>query len=497
MTSLADLVVRTRTTTAVAGVRAAKPLSWHVAQVRIADAISVLMATVLAQFIRFGDLQENVKGAGDVLNYTLLSVTIAVAWWFLLGASGSREPRILGVGFEEYKRLITTSLGLFGSIAIFSYVFQISTARGYVAIAAPLGVFGLMVGRKILRSRLHRIRTGGALLESVLVLGQAADARHLAKQLLREPQAGYAPTAYYITDRDLNLGPDWQESIPIIGSSRTLTDILRAVTDSGAKTVAVAGGSSLHPMVLRQLGWELSAKNIGLVIAPSLTDVTGPRIHMQPVGGLPLLHVSTPQLTGLKAFVKRVFDIAGACGLIALFSVPMAITALLVHLDSTGPVFFHQKRIGREGQSFTMHKFRSMQVNAENALPDLQEQSTGNGMLFKMKDDPRVTRVGKFIRRYSIDELPQLFNVVTGTMSLVGPRPPLPCEVEQYDESAHRRLLVKPGITGPWQTSGRSDLSWDDSIALDLSYVENWSMIQDIMYLLKTLRAVVSKDGAY
>jgi exopolysaccharide biosynthesis polyprenyl glycosylphosphotransferase len=268
------------------------------------------------------------------------------------------------------------------------------------------------------------------------------------------------------------------------------------VEATAADSVAISG-ADVDPPTLRQLGWTLTARDIGMFMAPALTDVAGPRIHMQPLAGLPLIHVTTPNLEGTKAVAKRGFDVLASLALIIVLAVPMCVVALLVKLDSPGAAMFRQTRIGRSGEVFSMLKFRSMVVDAERQLAQLADLNQGNGVLFKLKDDPRVTRIGRFIRRYSIDELPQLFNVLKGDMSLVGPRPPLPVEVETYDDFAHRRLLVKPGLTGPWQVSGRSDLSWDDSIRLDLYYVENWSMFQDMIYLLRTARAVLGKDGAY
>jgi len=237
--------------------------------------------------------------------------------------------------------------------------------------------------------------------------------------------------------------------------------------------------------------------NIKMIMAPALTDVAGPRIHTQPVAGLPLIHVSTPNLATGQRVIKRVFDLMGASTLlIALFPL-LAIIAITVRLDSPGNIIFKQIRVGAKGQHFEMLKFRSMVSNAEDQLESLKEGSEGNGVLFKLKADPRVTRAGKTLRRYSLDELPQLLNVINGTMSLVGPRPPLPTEVEQYQSHVHRRLMVRPGLTGLWQVSGRSLLSWDDSVRLDLYYVENWSLSGDIVILLKTVRAVLARHGAY
>jgi exopolysaccharide biosynthesis polyprenyl glycosylphosphotransferase len=232
-------------------------------------------------------------------------------------------------------------------------------------------------------------------------------------------------------------------------------------------------------------------------MAPALTDVAGPRIHMQPLAGLPLIHVTTPNLEGLKAVAKRGFDFCAALVLLTVLALPMCVVALLVRLDSSGPAMFRQTRIGRSGEVFSMLKFRSMVIDAEKQLPRLAELNDGNAVLFKMKDDPRITRVGKFIRRYSIDELPQLFNVFGGSMSLVGPRPPLDREVKQYEDHVHRRFMVKPGITGLWQVSGRSNLTWEETVRLDLYYVENWSMAGDFVILFRTARAVVASEGAY
>jgi exopolysaccharide biosynthesis polyprenyl glycosylphosphotransferase len=215
------------------------------------------------------------------------------------------------------------------------------------------------------------------------------------------------------------------------------------------------------------------------------------------VAGLPLIHVTTPTLEGGQRVAKRLFDIAVSGLLIVLFTPLMFILAMLIKADSRGPVLFKQERVGIEGAHFKMLKFRSMVVDAEERLADLAHRNEGNGVLFKLKNDPRVTRVGGFIRKFSLDELPQLFNIFGGSMSLVGPRPPLPREVEAYEQDVRRRLLVKPGLTGLWQVSGRSNLSWQDSVRLDLYYVENWSLAGDLVILLRTIRAVFHSTGAY
>jgi exopolysaccharide biosynthesis polyprenyl glycosylphosphotransferase len=261
--------------------------------------------------------------------------------------------------------------------------------------------------------------------------------------------------------------------------------------------VLVARGGYATSQELRRIAWDLEGSDIDLIVVPSLTDVAGPRIHMRPVAGLPLLHVEQPQAGEAGGLSKRLFDlVVSSCALVVL-SPLLLVVAVVVKVHDGGPVFFRQARIGRRGEPFGMLKFRSMVVDAEHRLADIAHLNESDGVLFKVRDDPRITPFGRFIRRYSIDELPQLANVLRGQMSLVGPRPPLPAEVDRYADDVHRRLLVRPGLTGLWQVSGRSGLSWEESVRLDLYYVDNWSMLADLVIIAKTVRAVLGKHGAY
>jgi exopolysaccharide biosynthesis polyprenyl glycosylphosphotransferase len=321
-------------------------------------------------------------------------------------------------------------------------------------------------------------------------VGDTTHIRRLAETLERESYAGYRVVGACVSESD---GTDLA-SIPVVG---TPADVRAAVLACGADTVAVASLSGAEPDYLRRLGWSLEGMGIDLVLAPSLTDVAGPRIHVRPLAGLPLLHVDEPELTGVRRVGKLALDLVGGFLLTLLWSPLMAVAAIAIRLDDRGPVLYRQTRIGEGGDPFTMFKLRTMQVGADDRIGSLEELNDSDGVLFKIQDDPRVTRVGRVLRRWSLDELPQLFNVVRGEMSLVGPRPPLPREVARYSEAAQRRLLVKPGMTGLWQISGRADLSWEDSLRLDLWYVENWSFSQDVVILLKTTRAVLSREGAY
>lgn len=462
----------------------------------VIDAFVVVWAVVGAFIIRFG-IDPDFVVAGQEFAYAWLSVALAIVWWMMLGAWNSRQTRVLGAGPDEYKRVAAASLWLFGLIAIVSYVLRIDTARGYVGVALPVGLVGLLLGRWLIRQHLNINRQRGHSMSRLLILGGPSAVAHLAASLERARHAGYLPVAAYTPGTHAEPGIEQESGLPVLGYKPDARSIIEAIDACGADAVAVSAGVQLHPQTLRHLGWELASRNIGLIMAPALTDIAGPRIHTQQVAGLPLIHVTTPTLDGGQGVAKRLFDVLVSTLLIIISSPVMAGVAILVKLESAGPALFKQERVGMEGEHFEMLKFRSMVVDAEQRLTELAHQSDGNGILFKMKNDPRVTRVGKFIRKFSLDELPQLFNIFTGSMSLVGPRPPLPSEVAAYEQDVRRRLLVKPGLTGLWQVSGRSNLSWQDSVRLDLYYVENWSLAGDLIILLKTFRAVFRGSGAY
>jgi exopolysaccharide biosynthesis polyprenyl glycosylphosphotransferase len=250
-------------------------------------------------------------------------------------------------------------------------------------------------------------------------------------------------------------------------------------------------------MALRRLAWGIESRRADLFVAPALMDVAGPRVSVRPVAGMPLLHVEHPDINGVRQLVKSGFDKLVAAVALVVLAVPMLAISIVVRATSPGPALFRQTRIGRGGREFQVLKFRTMVADAERLKQVLLDNNESDGVLFKIRNDPRITRVGALLRRYSLDELPQLLNVLRGEMSLVGPRPPLPAEVEKYGADVRRRLVVKPGMTGLWQVSGRSDLSWEESVRLDLRYVENWSLMLDLQVLWKTWSAVTRGEGAY
>lgn len=456
----------------------------------------VLWATVGALIIRFG-VPETERLSVRGQPYVVLSLVLAAGWWAVLSLRGSREPTVLGHGSEEYKRVLSASLILFGIVAIVSYALQLDTARGYVGVALPAGLAMLLLSRVIVRRLLHIERAHGKSSLQVLVVGSTSGVQHLVDSLRAQPMAGYIPVGAYLPGVEADGSTAGSLDLPVVGRAADADQIIADIASFKPDAVALSSSMQLPPETIRALGWALADLNIRLIMAPALTDVAGPRIHTQPVAGLPLIHVSTPNLEKGQRFIKRTTDIFGAAFLIIALSPLLAVVALLVRLDSQGPVLFRQERVGTAGERFEMFKFRSMVVDAETKLEQLRDGHEGNAVLFKLKNDPRVTKVGRVLRKFSLDELPQLFNVLGGSMSLVGPRPPLAAEVERYDIRAHRRLLVRPGMTGLWQVSGRSLLSWDETVRLDLYYVENWSFLGDLTILLRTFKAVLGRHGAF
>jgi exopolysaccharide biosynthesis polyprenyl glycosylphosphotransferase len=474
-----------RQRTSVARLRP-RAVDWQrvvVRRILLGDLAAAMIAACTALVVRFP------HGASDY--YLLISLGFPFAWVAACAMTRSYEQRFLGTGTEEYRRVFDAGIRLLAATALALFAFRVGLARTYALIGFPLATALTLVNRAEARRQLRHARAAGDALHRVVVVGLERSAAELIRQLHRDPGAGFHVVGVCLDGRAVTS----VEGIPVVGTS---SDLVTALTSVAADTVAITSYSGLSQDDMRRLAWQLEGSKIDLVVSPSLTEVAGPRIHIRPVAGLPLLHVEQPEFTGSRRLLKAVFDrTLSAAALLFLLPV-LAVIALAVRLDSKGPALFRQIRVGEDGQTFTLLKFRSMCRDAEQRLKDvaaLNERS--EGLLFKVRQDPRVTRLGRFIRKYSLDELPQLINVLRGDMSLVGPRPPLPTEVSQYGDDVRRRLLVKPGITGLWQVSGRSDLDWDASVSLDLHYVENWSLALDLSILARTFAAVIKPDGAY
>ena len=462
----------------------------------ILDALLVTVSIALALGYVFGPNDKLVSITSELddvrlTSYLVLGPLLAVAWTLFLLLTRTYDGRILGVGGDEYRRVVRASIYFWGLVAVVCYMNRFQFSRLALGLSFGIGTLLLLLGRWAARKVLHHARRRSSRWSHrVLAVGGREEVDALVAELEREPYAGLKVVGACMPPGDAVLGC----SVPVVGS---LTSVPEAVTRLGVDTVAVTASRGLTSGVLKRLGWDLEGAGVDLVVAPALTDVAGPRVHVRPVSGLQLLYVEQPEFTGPTRVVKEAFDRFSAALALVVVSPFFLLIALAVRLTSSGPVIFRQVRVGRDGAMFTVYKFRTMVVDAERRLGEIWDENEGHGVLFKIRDDPRVTAVGRFLRRFSLDELPQLANVVLGDMSLVGPRPALPSETEQYGRATSRRLLVKPGITGLWQVSGRSDLSWEDSVRLDLYYVENWSFAGDIQILWKTLHAVVSRRGAY
>ncbi|MGH8868271.1 MAG: sugar transferase [Actinomycetes bacterium] len=461
----------------------------YVVRILMVDLLAAVVGCGLAFLVRFHHVMDT------SLEYVVVSLALPWAWLAAIFFCRAYESRFLGLGPEEFRRVFNAAAGLMVAIAVASYATKAEVARGYVLLALPVATLFTLGGRHLARRWLHRQRRYGRCMHRVLLVGHESGVLDSLTHMRRETYAGMQVVGVCLPTAEQR--PDLvRRGMAVVGDFST---VAQAVTRTGADTVAVLACPELDGPALRRLAWQLEETSTDLLVAPAAMDVAGPRIHVRSVSGLPLLHLDEPELTGWRRVLKGVVDRLGAAlTLLACLPVILAI-AVAVRLTSEGPVLYRQRRVGRGGKEFTMLKFRTMVRDADqhrHALVPFNESE--GGVLFKMRQDPRVTRVGVFLRRYSLDEMPQLLNVLSGSMSMVGPRPPLASEVALYDADMRaRRLLVKPGLTGLWQISGRSDLPWDEAVRLDLRYVENWSLALDFSILARTVSAVVRGSGAY
>jgi len=459
----------------------------------LTDATAVVVALATAQLTRFGGGAAQLTVLGHGVDYRLVGLLVALVWLVALGAGNSRRRRVVGAGSEEYRCIVAATFAAFGGLAILSYLGALQLSRFYFVVALPVGLVLVLGARLAWRLRLGRARAQGRAMTATVVVGGPGEVAAAVADMRRHPEAGYVPVAVALTTGGATAEPG---SAPLPGLPRvSIDEVRRTGRGPGPGAVLVAGGVSRESV--RRLAWDLEDGGAELLLVSQLTDVAGPRIHQSPVDGLPVVHVDPPRFSGGPYVLKRAMDIVISSAALVLLAPVYAAVALAIKLDDGGPVLFRQERVGQHGVPFRMHKFRSMAVDAEARLTEVRHLATGDQVLFKLPRDPRVTQVGGFLRRHSLDELPQFWDVLRGRMSVVGPRPPLPSEVREYQGHTHRRLLIRPGITGLWQVSGRSDLSWTESVRLDLRYVENWSVSGDLVLVLRTARAVLGGRGAY
>jgi len=479
---------RRKVLTAVPQTAVADPAAWlgrYLQRVVAVDGACALAGGLAALMIRF---EEPVL---DRVPYVIFTLSLPLLWWLSVALAGGYDARIVGLGSDEFRRVFNAAMGLTAAIAIVSYAIRGDVARGYVLIALPCTTALDLVARYALRKRLHRRRRSGAFMRRVIAVGHADGVADLITELRREPHHGLTVVGACLTAGSAEAHV---AAVPVCGG---LERVESAVSDLAADTVAVLACPELNGTRLRELAWQLEKTGTGLCVAPAVIDVAGPRTTIRPVAGMPLLQMDHPELTGFRWVIKGAFDKVSAAAALVMLAPLLAAIALAIKLGDGGPAIFRQTRVGKDGHPFMVCKFRTMVVDAEQRKAELLAHNEGNGLLFKMRSDPRITTVGGLLRKYSLDELPQLWNVLKGDMSLVGPRPALPEEADLYGNYVRRRLVVKPGITGLWQVSGRSDLPWDEAVRLDVRYVENWSLALDLQILWKTTSAVLKGSGAY
>jgi len=462
--------------------------SIHTLTLVVSDTLAILSAAAIALLGR--DKLLIFDPAPHLLGTIVPIAALFVGLWLtMLAGVGAYQIEKVGVGSAEFNAVLLGTFFAAGALGVTAYLTAYDLSRGFYVLLFLVGLPLLLVERFFTRRLVRIFRTKGKLYTPVILVGDHEHVDEIAAVLRRTTFLGYRVVGVLSPSPEDELTPS---GLPVLGS---LDDILPALRATAAQAVIFTDGALPSASAFNRLARQLEDQEAQLVVVPGLTDVSAARMNLRPVAGLPLVYVERPRAALAMRWGKRLFDVVGSVLALVLAAPVMALIALAIKVEDRGPVVFRQIRVGLKGQPFGFYKFRSMGVDAEQRLAQLQNEQ--NSVLFKIKSDPRVTRVGRLIRRLSLDELPQLLNVLQGQMSLVGPRPALPREVALYHQDVHRRLDVRPGLTGLWQVSGRSDLSWDDTVRLDLYYVDNWSLLQDLMILTRTVGAVLNSRGAY
>jgi exopolysaccharide biosynthesis polyprenyl glycosylphosphotransferase len=462
-----------------------------------ADLVVIAAALTAAYMLRFGVstrvLPTRALGSRLPVPYLDAMIVVALIWELWIAERGGYSRAGTTHGASALRMVVQSAMAACSTIAVLGFLTQSELSRGFLALFFTIGIPGLLLSRSGASAILRRRRMRGRHCSRALVVGRHSHVRELVEVLRRKPGSGMQPVAACVTDPECLGGATSILGVPVLGSA---TVVRQAVHAADADQVLMVEGTDGFAG-FKQLAWQLDGTGAELVVVPTVTEVSLNRVRMRPCAELPLLQVRLARSTGPMLLVKRALDVVGASLLILLLSPLLLLIAAMIKVSSPGPVLYRQARVGRHGSQFMCLKFRTMVADADAALGLLLDRNQGSEVLFKLHDDPRVTRIGRHLRRYSLDELPQLFNVLAGQMSLVGPRPSLPDEVLRYADAMRRRMLVRPGMTGLWQVSGRSDLSAAESQRLDLYYVDNWSITADVMILWQTLHAVVSGKGAY
>ncbi len=462
---------------------------FRVAAVFALDLAVLTLSTVVALLIS-SHIKAGLFGYTDL--YTPIALLVVPLWVTMIALLGGYRRTQFTTEAAEYRRVLNASLLTAGILGISAYLMQYPLSRTFYFLVFVVGIPAVVIEHMVLRRALKFARARGKYRSQVLVAGDRDHIDELVTVLKREKWLGYDAVGL-LTDEIKSCQQTL--SVPVVGIPEHVVD---AVRRTHADTVIFTEGAYPRGRDFNLMARQLETESADLIVVPSITDVAASRMNVRPVAGLPLVHIEKPRAEQAGSWLKRTIDIVGSLLLIIVSSPILAASAIAIKLEDGGPVVFKQRRVGLRGEVFECLKLRSMVTNAEEIKAKmLQDSNESDGILFKMKRDPRITRVGQFIRKFSIDEMPQFVNVLKGEMSLVGPRPALESEVAQYEPHVLRRLDVRPGLTGLWQVSGRSDLSWDDTVRLDLYYVDNWSMFQDLSILTRTVKAVFASSGAY
>jgi exopolysaccharide biosynthesis polyprenyl glycosylphosphotransferase len=436
--------------------------------------------------------------SGQPYTVLVLGLLGMVVWPAAIGFRHGYRRSEIGLGISELRAVMRAGTVVVvlsalptGFVGAGAGEFTLYALLKLVVVAVPIAVLLSLVVRAVIRRVLPSLQKNGRGIRNVVVAGSFDAARQLSERIQSEP-CGMRVVGVCLPSAELPR--PLIEGVPVLGSLAQVAEVVRAL---GCDAVAVTSDDATRIGYLRELAWSLEGAGVELLVDPGLVEISGPRMRIRPLIGFPLLHVEEPHFTGWRRLLKRATDLVITSVGLVVISPLLLLIALAIKLQDGGPVIFKQTRVGRGGELFTMLKFRSMVTDAEARRQDLQALNEGNGALFKLSHDPRITRLGRFLRAFSLDELPQLFNVLGGSMSLVGPRPHLAEEIALMPREAVRRSLVTPGLTGLWQISGRSNLGVEDSIRLDLRYVENWSLALDLLIMLKTASAVLARRGAF
>lgn len=461
------------------------------------DVVALIGCAALATYLRFSTFSarlgiENLPQGASYYEAMWAFVALGMA---ALWREGLYDLERLTWGAGEFSRIARAmALAALGFVLASFWLKLPGLSRAWLLLATVISFAGVSIGRLAVRAALRALRRRGRLLRRTLIVGSNAEAAEIARIVRAHPETGLVPVGCLASSHAEYLPLSFcDEDVPLIGEARYVRDI---VVGHAIDTVIIATTAFDHDIVSRMIA-ELRGTGATIQLSSGLFDILTSRVLVREVAGVPLITVRSVSFSRRNAFVKRVFDLVVASSILLLGMPVWLAVALAIKLDSPGPVLYKQERIGRGGRPFGMYKFRSMFRDADARLAELEAANEADGPLFKIKDDPRITRVGKVLRRYSIDEFPQLINVLKGEMSLVGPRPPLPREVKAYGEREWQRMQVLPGMTGLWQVSGRSHLTFDEMIRLDLFYIENWSVAFDIALLARTLPAVLAARGAW